>query len=296
MSSGPEAPGTTGSSGLRGLRRFVDKPPAAAPTPADVLKRFTRPRSLDEDQEVCEMCGEVIAHEHPHVVNVESRSLLCTCRGCYLLFTQEGAAGGKYRAVPDRYLYDPAFRLSESQWDDIQIPVSMAFFFINSSMERFVSFYPSPAGATESLLDLGAWAEVIRANPQVPDLAPDVEAILLNKVDAGWPRPDRKTDAGWPRPDRKTDAGWPRPDRKTDAGWPRPDRKTDAGWPRPDRRTEERFECFLVPIDACYELVGLVKVHWKGFAGGEKVWEEVTAFLDRLRDRGRLVEHKDVDE
>jgi hypothetical protein len=251
MSSGPEAPGTTGSSGLRGLRRFVDKPPAAAPTPADVLKRFTRPRSLDEDQEVCEMCGEVIAHEHPHVVNVESRSLLCTCRGCYLLFTQEGAAGGKYRAVPDRYLYDPAFRLSESQWDDIQIPVSMAFFFINSSMERFVSFYPSPAGATESLLDLGAWAEVIRANPQVPDLAPDVEAILLNK---------------------------------------------DAGWPRPDRRTEERFECFLVPIDACYELVGLVKVHWKGFAGGEKVWEEVTAFLDRLRDRGRLVEHKDVDE
>jgi hypothetical protein len=263
MSSGPEAPGTTGSSGLRGLRRFVDKPPAAAPTPADVLKRFTRPRSLDEDQEVCEMCGEVIAHEHPHVVNVESRSLLCTCRGCYLLFTQEGAAGGKYRAVPDRYLYDPAFRLSESQWDDIQIPVSMAFFFINSSMERFVSFYPSPAGATESLLDLGAWTEVIRANPQVPDLAPDVEAILLNKVDAGWPRPDRKTDAGWPRPDRKT---------------------------------EERFECFLVPIDACYELVGLVKVHWKGFAGGEKVWEEVTAFLDRLRDRGRLVEHKDVDE
>jgi hypothetical protein len=252
MSSGPDAPGRAGAPRLRGLRRFVDQPPAAAPTAADVLKRFTRPRSSEEDREVCEMCGEVIAHEHPHVVNLESRTLLCTCRGCYLLFTQEGAAGGKYRAVPDRYLYDPAFRLSESQWDDIQIPVSMAFFFINSSIERFVSFYPSPAGATESLLDLGAWDDVIRANPQIPHLAPDVEAILLNKA--------------------------------------------DAGWPRPDRRTEERFECFLVPIDACYELVGLVKVHWKGFAGGEKVWEEITAFLDRLRDRGRLVEHKDVDE
>ena len=240
MSSRPGAPGRAGGPAPSGLRRFVDQPPAPAPTAADVLKRFTRPRSVEEDQEVCEMCGEVIAHEHPHVVNLETRTLLCTCRGCYLWFTPEGAAGGKYRAVPDRYLYDPAFRLSESQWDDIQIPVSMAFFFINSSMGRFVSFYPSPAGATESLLDLSAWEEVIRANPQIPDLAPDVEAILLNKA--------------------------------------------------------ESFECFLVPIDACYELVGLVKVHWKGFAGGEKVWAEITAFLDRLRDRGRLVEHQNVDE
>jgi len=33
------------------------------------------------------MCAEPIADEHQHVVNLESRVLMCTCRGCYLLFT-----------------------------------------------------------------------------------------------------------------------------------------------------------------------------------------------------------------
>ncbi len=41
---------------------------------------------------------------HSHIVNIESRSLMCACRACYLLFTQQGAAQGKYKAVPDRYL------------------------------------------------------------------------------------------------------------------------------------------------------------------------------------------------
>ena len=50
------------------------------------------------------MCGEPIPDEHEHVVNTESRSLMCTCRGCWLLFTADGAGGGRYRAVPDRYL------------------------------------------------------------------------------------------------------------------------------------------------------------------------------------------------
>ena len=50
------------------------------------------------------MCGELVPDEHEHVVNTETRSLMCTCRGCWLLFTSSGAGGGKYRAVPDRYL------------------------------------------------------------------------------------------------------------------------------------------------------------------------------------------------
>ena len=43
------------------------------------------------------MCARPIAHEHSHVVNVESRAILCACRPCYLLFTHSGA--GKYRAI-----------------------------------------------------------------------------------------------------------------------------------------------------------------------------------------------------
>ena len=38
------------------------------------------------------MCAEPIGDEHQHVVNVESRGLMCTCRSCYLLFTAEDAA------------------------------------------------------------------------------------------------------------------------------------------------------------------------------------------------------------
>ena len=40
--------------------------------------------------ERCEMCAEPIGEEHQHVVNLESRSLMCTCRACYLLFTDRG--------------------------------------------------------------------------------------------------------------------------------------------------------------------------------------------------------------
>ncbi len=54
--------------------------------------------------------GAGAATEHDHLVDLEQRSLLCTCRGCYLLFTPDGAGGGRFRAVPDRYLAFPDFR------------------------------------------------------------------------------------------------------------------------------------------------------------------------------------------
>jgi hypothetical protein len=129
--------------------------------------------------ERCELCAKPVGEDHAHVVNVETRQLLCSCRPCHLLFTQPGAARGKYRAVPDRYLYDPGFRLTEASWERLQIPVRMAFFFHNSTLGRCVAFYPSPAGATESLLALGAWNDLVEENPRLRDLSPDVEALLV---------------------------------------------------------------------------------------------------------------------
>lgn len=179
------------------------------------------------------MCNESIPHEHSHVVNLESRALLCTCRPCYLLFTIQGAAGGKYVSVPDRYIFDPAFAISDAQWDQFQIPVRMAFFFINSAMEgQTVAFYPSPAGATESLLPQDTWKELMEANPLFSSLAPDVEALLFY-------------------------------------------------------RRDDTFECYLAPIDSCYELVGTVRLHWRGFDGGQEAWEAIDDFFDRLKDRSR---------
>ena len=119
---------------------------------------------------------------HQHVVDVVGRALMCTCRPCYLLFTADDAEL-RYRAVPDRYLSFPDFALFAGQWDDLEIPVGLAFFFINSVLGRTVAFYPGPAGATESELPLGAWDRIVAANPVLGTLAPDVEALIVRMPD-----------------------------------------------------------------------------------------------------------------
>src|SRR5262249_38220508 len=199
------------------------------------LRRFVGGAERPAPGERCEMCTEPIASEHAHVVNVEARILLCTCRACYLLFTRPGAAQGRYRAVPDRALRLADLPLAEAQWDALQIPVRMAFLFHNSALGRTVAFYPSPAGATESLLPLEAWRELADGNPVLGTLEHDVEALLV--------RGSRDPGAG--------------------------------------------FECFLVPIDACYALTGVVRRRWRGFAGGEAAWGEIAGVYAELCARRR---------
>ena len=139
------------------------------------------------------MCGEGIADEHSHVVNVAKRNLMCTCRACYLLFTPEGASLGNIRAVPDRYTYDPGFQIDRWQWEQLQIPVGMAFFFHNSSAGKTVAFYPSPGGATESLLSIEVWDQIVAANPDVIlvhpcgfDMARTLQEMPLLEHRPGW--------------------------------------------------------------------------------------------------------------
>src|SRR5215210_5019696 len=48
-------------------------------------------------------------------------------------------------------------------------------------------------------------------------------------------------------------------------------------------------EHFLVPIDECYSLVGLIRMHWRGFTGGQEVWEEIGRFFEELRERSKTV-------
>jgi hypothetical protein len=45
-----------------------------------------------------------------------------------------------------------------------------------------MALYPGPAGAIESLLDLGAWSDLVRDNPILDQLESDVEALLVNRV------------------------------------------------------------------------------------------------------------------
>ena len=185
--------------------------------------------------ERCELCAALIPDEHGHVVDLESRALMCACRPCYLVFAPQGAGGTRFRAVPDRYMAFPGFALSATQWDALQIPVGVAFFFMNSALDHVAAFYPSPAGATESLLSLDSWGEIVAANPGLGTLQPDVEAFLVRSAD----------------------------------------RQSGTA----------QAECYLVPIDVCYELVGQLRTLWKGFDGGTEAHAALDAFFDRVRDR-----------
>ncbi|RRO18788.1 hypothetical protein EIL87_05965 [Saccharopolyspora rhizosphaerae] len=195
------------------------------------------------DGERCEMCAEPVEQSHPHVVDLDSRELMCTCRPCSFLFVPEGAAAGRYRAVPERYQQFPEFALTRAQWEALGVPVGMAFFFRNSRLGRVVAFYPSPAGATESELTVAGWEEVVAVNPGLADAEPDVEAVLVADRNVEGP--------------------------------------VGAG--------EDAFDCFLVPIDACYELVGHLRRQWRGFDGGQEVRERLQRFFDDLRTRSRPV-------
>jgi Family of unknown function (DUF5947) len=151
----------------------------------DVLTRIRSNRQAPEPAgERCEMCSESIADEHQHVVNVADRQLMCVCRACYLLFTDSNA-DLRYRAVPDRYLAFADFALDRRAWEALQIPVGVAFFFTNSALGRTVAFYPGPAGATESELDLDAWNAISGADSRVGLLADDIEALLVRVPEDG---------------------------------------------------------------------------------------------------------------
>jgi hypothetical protein len=154
------------------LRRLATQP-RSSPSPGD-----TRPDAEDR----CELCSAPLPAEHRHLLELESRSLRCACRACSTLFDRRAAGRGHYRLVPDRRLRLEDFELDDVVWEQLQIPVEMAFFLRNSALHRAAAFYPSPMGATESRLELGAWDQIERANPVLQTMEEDVEALLVNRA------------------------------------------------------------------------------------------------------------------
>jgi hypothetical protein len=45
-------------------------------------------------------------------------------------------------------------------------------------------------------------------------------------------------------------------------------------------------EHYIVPIDECFKLIGIIRINWKGFSGGLAMWREIGRFLERLKERG----------
>src|SRR5271170_2533722 len=151
--------------------------PAATSSTFAILRQFARaPRPLER----CELCSAALTHEHPHLVHLISKQIVCACEACATLF--DGMAGGKYRRVSRRAQRLANFQMTDAQWENLLIPINMAFFFRSSHEERIVALYPSPAGAVESLLPLDAWTEIVQENAVLRELHPDIEALLVNRV------------------------------------------------------------------------------------------------------------------
>ena len=199
------------------------------------LRQFARkPR---RQVERCEMCSAELRCEHAHLIELTQRCLHCACDACAMLFS--GQAGTKYRRVPRDAKLLADFQISDAEWDSLLIPINLAFFFENSLNSRVSALYPSPAGATESLLPLEAWTSILQRNPVLHQMEPDVEALLVNRVGMA--------------------------------------------------RGVTPAEYYIVPIDACYKLVGLIRIHWRGLSGGTEVWNEIGKFFSALRLKAGVV-------
>lgn len=175
--------------------------------------------------ERCELCAIPLTAAHAHLVDVESRRLLCACGPC-------SAVGGRYRVVPSRYLHRPGMSLTAAEWEPLGIPVGLVFFVTSSHLTRTVASYPGPAGATESLLPLDTWAALTSRHPWLQQMAPDVEALLVRRID-------------------------------------------------------DEYRCYIVPLDACYQLVGRIRKAWTGVGGGDLVAREIGRFFAGIEGQAR---------
>jgi len=196
------------------LRRFVGAPKNnGAPSTPEV--------------EHCELCSVRLASTHRHLLEMATRRIVCACDPCALRF--ENVLQGKFKLIPRDARPLPDFKMTDAEWEGLSLPISLAFFFYDTANNKMAAYYPSPAGATESLLPLTAWETLVATNPVLRQLQPDVETLLVN-------------------------------------------------------RTNDSREYFIAPIDLCFELVGLIRVHWRGLSGGEEVWRAINGFFNRLKE------------
>jgi len=187
------------------------------------LRGFSRKQQAAEK---CELCGLILAGDHAHLFEHAEARLLCACEACAILFYHRPGEV-KYSRVPPTARRLTNFHITDAEWNALMLPINMAFFQDCTRVGRVVAYYPSPAGCTESLLDLSAWHEIVRNNAVLAGLLPDVETLLVN-------------------------------------------------------RTRDRRDYYIAPIDQCYRLAGLMRVHWQGLSGGELVWEKIGEFFESL--------------
>jgi hypothetical protein len=212
---------------------FPDKNPAPGhretETVFNTFRRFARSRNA---QHRCELCSARLATEHRHLLEISTGQIVCACQACAFRF--QAVLDGRFKLIPRDIRSLPELGLADVEWESLALPINLAFFFHSTPENRMKAMYPSPAGATESLLPLKAWNSVAAKNAALARMEPDVEALLVNRVGT-------------------------------------------------------KRDYYLAPIDVCFELVGLIRLHWRGLAGGEFAWGEIDKFFARLQIESRPV-------
>jgi len=263
----------SGRGSTAGLRRFVpgsadaSPPAAAAPAAADAVPQTRadpgavagQPDGQSAAEERCEFCATPIPGEHGHVADLEGSSLMCACRACYLLFTHSGASMGRpadrQQAGPGRGRY---LAIPDRYRNDPARPLSLAewdsleipvglAFFLRTSGGAGVTAF-YPSPAGATECELNL-AAWARIAAEHPLLAAAAPDVEAILISRSRPR-------------------------ELPADGP-------PACGQPD------VEAFLVPIDACYELAGRMRLLWRGFDGGAEARQSIAEFLDRVRQRSR---------
>jgi len=199
------------------------KPRSERANPLSALYRLARRTAPGES---CEFCSLHLGPGHRHVLEVATHKIVCACDACALRFDN---VIGRFKLIPRDARLLPDFQITDTKWESLSLPIGLAFFFKSTSAGRIVVMYPSPGGATESLVPISGWSAMVQGNPRLEEMEPDVQALLANRL-------------------------------------------------------KERREYFLAPVDVCFELVGIIRLSWRGFSGGDEVWEQLDRFFTRLRE------------
>jgi Family of unknown function (DUF5947) len=126
----------------------------------------------------CQLCPSGLAADHRHLLHLYERRIVCVCETCWSLRSGDE----EFRPAGVRTLWLEDFELPDELWASLQIPIGLAFVMRSSMTGQVVALYPSPAGATESELDLFAWTTMCAANPVLDRLEVDAEALVVNRL------------------------------------------------------------------------------------------------------------------
>jgi hypothetical protein len=143
------------------------------------LKRFVR---REEPAAHCDLCAASLRDEHDHLVEPETRSLVCACRPCALLFPE--GPGARYRRIRSRAVRVPGLHFDDAALAALGVPVRLAILCPSQVHDAVFALFPNAAGATEATIPMVEWSAAVVAHPVLAPvtIVPDAEALIIDQM------------------------------------------------------------------------------------------------------------------